>query len=140
MKPDIFLVEDSDTDAAIIERIFNEQGFRVQVFTDGISALKCIRDPEFLLPRLFLIDLRLPGVSGMELIEFLRTHSKTRGIPVVAMTSSAELKDVTACYKLGVNDFIQKPIEFDAFQARIASIDLNRLGVSPDIGSMIPIG
>ena len=66
-------------------------------------------------PHLILLDLKLPKVSGIEVLRRIRGDPRTRSIPVVAMTSSREERDITETYKLGLNSYIVKPVDFDQF-------------------------
>jgi len=79
---------------------------------------------------LVLLDLRLPKVNGLEVLRRVRENEQTRRLPVVVMTSSNEDRDVNAAYELGVNSFINKPIEFEAFAEVTAKLGLYWLVVN----------
>jgi CheY-like chemotaxis protein len=121
---DILLVEDSDTDSELTLRAFKRQRLEARVHRtlDGPDAL------DFLfargayadrraqrLPRLILLDIRMPKMSGIEVLRQVRAEPLLRMIPVVMMTSSDESRDVEAAYRLGANSYVVKPLEFDDF-------------------------
>ena len=120
----ILLVEDNPRDAeltklavqksnATYELIFAEDGVEALEYffgEDGKSGCT-IED----LPVVVLLDLKLPRVSGLEVLGRLRANEKTRLVPIVVLTSSNEEKDITASYDLGANSFIRKPSEFSEF-------------------------
>jgi CheY-like chemotaxis protein len=88
------------------------------------------------LPRVVLLDLRLPKVDGIEVLKQLRANPETKELPVVVLTSSKEERDVTATYQLGVNSYVAKPVAFDEFARTVAELGMywvlvNR--VPPDI-------
>ena len=76
------------------------------------------------LPRLILLDLRMPKVDGLEVLQRIKADEKTRKIPVVVLTSSKEDKDIVESYKLGVNSYVSKPVEFDEFTQAISTLGL----------------
>ncbi|HSC37402.1 MAG TPA: response regulator, partial [Chitinophagaceae bacterium] len=73
-------------------------------------------------PKLILLDLKLPKVDGLEILRQVKTDERTRIIPVVVLTSSKEEKDIVESYKLGVNSYIVKPVNFDTFAKAIAEL------------------
>lgn len=81
------------------------------------------RDPEDL-PRLILLDLRMPKVDGLEVLKHIKADERTRRIPVVVLTSSQEDQDVVESYKLGVNSYVSKPVEFDDFIEAVSTLGL----------------
>ena len=121
---EILLVEDNDQDAEMTLRALKKQNManNVHRVEDGQQAL------HFLFatgpyserninagPRVVLLDLKLPKVDGMEVLRRVKADERTRMIPVVVMTSSNEDRDMVESYKLGVNSFISKPVEFEKF-------------------------
>ncbi|OGT09170.1 MAG: two-component system response regulator, partial [Gallionellales bacterium RIFCSPHIGHO2_02_FULL_57_16] len=76
------------------------------------------------IPRVVLLDLRLPKVDGLEVLKQMRANEQTRLIPVVVMTSSKEERDVVASYQLGANSFVSKPIGFEEFARTVAELGL----------------
>ena len=73
-------------------------------------------------PKVILLDLKLPKVSGLEVLKAIKDDPRTRPVPVVVMTSSREQRDMVEGYRLGVNSYIQKPIDFDQFQTIIRDL------------------
>ncbi len=121
---DILLVEDNPNDAELTLRAIRKRNFAnpIHVVTDGAEALdfmfcrnKYSNRIQVKLPKLILLDLRLPKLSGLEVLKVLKSDEKTCGIPVVVVTSSREDPDIKAAYKLGANSYVVKPVEFEAF-------------------------
>jgi two-component system, response regulator len=81
------------------------------LFCEGAHAQRCIEDA----PRFVLLDLKLPKVDGLEVLARLKADLRTRAIPVVMLTSSKEQRDLIESYRLGVNSYIVKPVDFDSF-------------------------
>ena len=129
---EILLVEDDAADAEMTLRALRRNNLANKVLwvKDGQEALDYIagsgayvgRDPG--LPRLIMLDLKMPKVGGIEVLRSLKGEEATRGVPVVVMTSSNEEKDVVASYQLGVNSYIVKPVQFEAFLETVAKIGL----------------
>ncbi len=120
---DILLVEDSDADAEMITRALRKGGLVNKVFRahDGVEALGYVfREGAFAQregghPRLILLDLKMPRLDGIEVLRRLKTDTKTKMIPVVMLTSSAEERDIVESYHLGLNSYLVKPVSFSAF-------------------------
>lgn len=115
---ELLLVEDNPRDVKLTLHAFSEHHLagRIRVARDGAEALDYLLAGETP-PRLklVLLDLKLPLVDGMEVLERLRADPRTRALPVVIMTSSREEPDIERCYKLGANSYIVKPVDFDQF-------------------------
>jgi len=130
---EILLVEDSAADAELTLHALrkNARVNRVYVARDGEEALNFlfangtyqerIRQP---LPPLVLLDLKLPKVDGLSVLRTLKQDRRTRSMPVIVLTSSTEEKDLIASYDLGVNSYIQKPVDFDQFRGTVDTLAL----------------
>jgi len=121
----ILLVEDDLDDVELTKRAFARSHVpnEVEVARDGSAALERLLGPDAgPLPALVLLDLKLPRVNGLEVLGRLRAAERTRGLPVVILTSSGEERDLIEAYHLGVNSYVRKPVDFAAFQAIIDQI------------------
>ena len=128
---DILLVEDSPEDAEMTKRALRSQGLtnRLHHVKDGVEALDFLfgrgayagRDATNL-PRVVLLDLKLPKVDGLEVLREIKNDPRTRVVPVVVMTSSREDSDLAASYRLGVNSFIVKPVTFNDFMVAVSKL------------------
>jgi len=128
-KVEIVLIEDNPADVELTLTALKEKNLanNVKVITDGEEALDylfnvCAPTGGPGCPFLILLDLKLPKVSGLEILEKIRSDERTKMIPVVVLTSSAEEKDRLKSYKLGVNSYIVKPVEFDKFAEVVSEI------------------
>ncbi len=119
----ILLVEDSVRDAELLLAALEghvEAGRPVHV-RDGVEALAFLRRAGAFVarggpqPALILLDLKMPRMNGMELLAIIKTDAQLRHIPVVLMSSSQQDQDLSAAYRLGVNAYVRKPLEFDEF-------------------------
>ena len=73
-------------------------------------------------PKVVFLDLKLPKIDGIEVLRRVRSDERTRSLPVVVLTSSQEESDISECYKLGVNSYVVKPVEFDKFYKAVADL------------------
>lgn len=129
----ILLVEDNPDDAELTALAFAEARISnpLVVVGDGVEALDYLfargawadRDP-LDLPALVLLDLNLPRLDGREVMQALRAEPATRALLVVALTSSADPEEVAACYALGVDSYIQKPVDFPRFVRAMQQLGL----------------
>lgn len=120
----ILLVEDNPDDVALTMRALKRANIanEIVVVRDGVEALDYLfctgahanRDPEKA-PAVILLDLKLPKVGGLEVLERVRTDQHTRMLPVVILTSSKEEQDIAQGYNLGANSYIRKPVDFNQF-------------------------
>ncbi len=130
---EILLAEDNSEDAEMTMRALrgNNLANKLHWVKDGAEALDYLfcagkyagrdtRKP----PKLVLLDIKMPKVDGIEVLRRLKADVATRTIPVVVMTSSDEERDVMESYRLGVNSYIVKPVQFDAFLETVAKIGL----------------
>ena len=130
---DILLVEDNPDDVELTRIAFAEAKIAndLVVMRDGAEALDYLfargaysdRDPDDL-PSIILLDLNLPKVDGREVLQAIRANEATRTLPVVVLTTSAEPFDVEASYALGVNSYIQKPVDFERFVWAVKQVGL----------------
>ena len=130
---DILLVEDSPDDAELAIHALRHEHLANNIFVakDGEEALDFIfcRGPfahrSFdCPPKLILLDLKLPKVDGIEVLTQIKNDRRTRTIPVVIMTSSREERDLVTSYNLGVNSYIQKPVDFEQFRQKVKTAGL----------------
>jgi two-component system response regulator len=130
---DILLVEDNPQDAELTIRALKKSNLANRLITveDGAEALDFLfcrgkyatRDVGHP-PKVVLLDLKLPKVSGLEVLRALKQDEKTRAIPVVIVTSSREDPDIKTAYSLGANSYVVKPVDFDAFAEAVSSLGL----------------
>ena len=120
---DILLVEDNPNDAEPTQRALrkSEIGARLIIARDGAEALEYLFSdrPK---PKVIFLDLKLPKIDGIEVLRRLREDERTRGIPVIVLTSSQEERDISECYRLGVNSYVVKPVEFDKFYRAVGDL------------------
>jgi CheY-like chemotaxis protein len=111
----ILVVEDNEDDERPARRTLQQAGRTesMVVARDGEEALKALRTQPA--PKLVLLDLKLPRLSGMEVLTAVREDERLASIPIVVLTSSGEQTDIAACYGLGCNAFVQKAIEYDEY-------------------------
>jgi two-component system response regulator len=127
----ILLVEDNDDDVHLTVRALRRNKIlnRVVVAGDGAEALDYLfgtgthagRDPAEM-PQVVLLDLNLPKVSGLQVLERVRADERTRLLPVVVLTTSNEEVDVVRSYRLGANSYIRKPVDFEQFAEAVRQL------------------
>ncbi len=135
----ILLVEDNPADAELSLHALRKEkvGNQIDLATDGEEALDFVfcrgrfadrnmNDQ----PRLILLDLKLPKVDGLQVLREIKNHPQTRAIPVVILTSSKEERDMVESYRLGVNSYIQKPVDFGQFRETVKQLGLYWLVVN----------
>lgn len=117
-KPLVLLVDDDPNDEELARIALDQTNISHELFVcrDGAEALQYLNSKE---PQLIILDLKLPKVTGLEVLEKLRAVPKSRFIPVVVFTSSNEEKDIKASYEHGANAYIRKPIDFNEYQETI---------------------
>ncbi|BCM24701.1 response regulator [Methyloradius palustris] len=126
----ILLAEDSETDAEMTMRALRKINLKNEIVwvRDGQAALDYVfHEGEFVdrpkrVPKLILLDLKMPKVDGIEVLQKLKSTASTRQIPVVMLTSSAEEQDIVRSYELGVNSYLVKPVEFDRFVEEVSKV------------------
>jgi two-component system response regulator len=131
---EILLVEDSDDDAELTMRALRKKRLANQVHRvkDGAEALEFLFSTgdyatsraDASAPRVVLLDLKLPKVDGLEVLRRIKADERTRMIPVVVLTSSREDRDLIESYRLGVNSYIVKPVDFEKFVEAVEQLGL----------------
>ncbi|MBK8596907.1 MAG: response regulator [Holophagales bacterium] len=128
--PDLLLVEDNPDDVELTLRAFKRARLAnpVHVACDGVEALEFLFPQNGMaravLPRVVLLDLKLPRVNGLEVLARIRANERTKRLPVVVVTSSREEADILKACELGVNSYIVKPVEFEKFVAVVGEVGL----------------
>jgi len=130
---EILIVEDSPQDLELALRALKKANVsnRIQVARDGAEALEFIFGEGVHAgrklengPKVVLLDLKLPKVDGLEVLQRLKSDPRTKTIPVVVLTSSKEQSDVVESYKLGVNSYIVKPVNFESFMEAVQKLGM----------------
>ncbi|MDZ7845083.1 MAG: response regulator [Anaerolineales bacterium] len=131
LPPDILLVEDNPSDEELTLHALSQKELaeNIKVIRDGAEALdflfgkgnyQGLQEPNP--PRLILLDLKLPKVNGLEVLEKIKAHPQTRNIPVVVFSSSDQEQDIRQSYALGANSFITKPVDFNQFSKTVQQV------------------
>ena len=130
---EILLVEDNPDDVELTLRALKNQNIsnHIEVVRDGAEALDfifCTGQFEHRSmdnsPKLVMLDLKLPKVDGLEVLAKIKSDPRTKSIPVVVLTSSREERDIVESYKLGVNSYITKPVDFEQFNESVRQLGL----------------
>ena len=130
---EILLVEDNPNDVELTLHALKKNNLanNIHVVRDGAEALDYLfgsgayagRDTN-MTPKVILLDLKLPKVDGMEVLQRIKSDESTRSIPVVMLTSSREERDIVESYQLGVNSYIAKPVDFEQFTEAVRQLGL----------------
>ena len=130
---EILLVEDTPEDLELALRALRKASLvnRIEVARDGVEAIEFIfgegahagRSIEDV-PKVILLDLKLPRMDGLEVLRRIKSDPRTRTIPVVVLTSSKEQNDIVESYSMGVNSYIVKPVNFDRFAAAVQELGM----------------
>ncbi len=136
---EVLLVEDNENDAEMTMRALKKANLLNKLYwvQDGVEALDFIRckgpfesrDPQPRL-KLILLDLKMPRLNGLDVLRELKSSEHTQSIPVVVMTSSDQDRDVAESYRLGVNGFVTKPVQFASFMESVSEIGMYWLMVN----------
>lgn len=136
---EILLVEDNQDDVELTLHALKSEKVRnvIHVARDGEEALDFLygregdkQRPQRNQLRLILLDLKLPKVDGLEVLREIKSNPRTKPIPVVVLTSSREERDIVESYRLGVNSYIQKPVDFNQFRESVKQLGLYWLVVN----------
>jgi two-component system response regulator len=122
----IALVEDNADDEALTMRALKKHSIAndIVVLRDGVEALEYLLAPDRPLPQLVLLDLNLPRINGLEVLQRLREEPRTKLLPIVILTSSNEERDLIEGYRLGVNSYVRKPVDFVQFSDAVRQLGL----------------
>lgn len=133
MKPFVLLVEDNPDDEMLTLLAFEESRLAnpVEVVRDGVEAIEFLegtgqyagRDATRL-PQVVLLDLNLPRKNGLQVLQWMRGREETRMVPVVMLTTSTQERDLLESYRLGVNSYVRKPVDFQQFQQAIGQLGM----------------
>jgi len=137
---ELLLVEDNPADQELTLHVLKRHNLanRVKIARDGAEALEFLfgseSEPrtEETVPRIILLDLKLPKVSGLEVLGRLKADPRTKHIPVVVLTSSRQDADLARCYELGVNSYVVKPVDFGQFAEAVRQLGLYWLLLNQD--------
>ena len=129
---EILLVEDSVADAEMTQRTLKRRGIANDIawVKDGVEAMEYLHCEGAYAarpqghPKLVLLDLKMPRMDGLQVLEKMKQDPRTRAIPVVMMTSSREEGDLLSSYRLGVNRYVVKPVNFDEFAETVAQVGM----------------
>src|SRR5690606_8275013 len=120
----ILIVEDSDDDFEATKRAFSKTNLRnpIKHVKSGEEALAYLESRKESKPGIILLDLNMPGMDGRMTLELIKKNGKLKKIPVVILTTSDDERDVKACYELGANTYVQKPVDFDGLISAIKQL------------------
>lgn len=127
---DVLLVDDSESDAELTTRALKkfDASLNIKWFRDGPQLIECLRNGNFKeakemqMPGLIIMDLKMPKMTGIELMRVMRHEFGELIIPVVLMSSSREPKDLKESYQAGINSYVVKPLDFDEFNKTVRII------------------
>ena len=140
---DILLIEDNPADAELAMRSLKKNNSLKNIVhvKDGAQALEfifCIghySNRDFKIqPKVILLDLNMPKINGIDVLRRIKADEQTKNIPVIVLTSSNESPDIKACYELGANSFIVKPVQFENFIQAVAELGLYRILLNTYLG------
>jgi len=135
----ILLVEDNPDDEFLTRDALRTGGVShdVVVVRDGAEAVEWIFAPETATPDLVLLDLKLPKMSGFDVLERIRSNCQTRGFPVVILTSSSEVEDIQRSYGMGANSYVRKPVNFSEFVRAVQALGVYWLTVNEPLQTAV---
>jgi CheY-like chemotaxis protein len=120
LKPVILIAEDNPDDVDMLRRSFQQAGIEatLEVAANGAEAIKYLAESggEHRLPDFVLLDLKMPGQDGFEVLQWVRQQPALKDLPIIVLTCSDEIRDVNRAYSLGANSFLTKPLDFTDFK------------------------
>jgi two-component system response regulator len=131
----ILLVEDNIAEATLMRIALHEHGVTADVRTarDGAEALEMLASADGngdALPSVVFLDLKMPKMSGLEVLKSVRSQERTRMLPIVILSASGHLEDIRDAYLLGANSYIRKPVNFDTFSELVRQLSSYWLGLN----------
>lgn len=124
---EILLIEDNQSDAEMTIRALRKGNIANKILhlEDGFEALEFLFGTSNIpIPKVILLDLKMPKINGIEVLQKVKSDERTKNIPVVVLTSSKEDPDIKTCYDLGVNAYVVKPVEVEAFNQAVHNLGL----------------
>jgi|SRR5688572_7220857 two-component system response regulator len=123
---EILLIEDNPDDAGLAIRALKKNNLANNLLhlQDGEEAIDFLFNDNNQMPKLILLDLKMPKIDGIEVLRKLKSDERKKVIPIVVLTSSKEERDIVESYKLGVNAYIVKPVDFDQFVKAVTEVGL----------------
>ena len=120
----LLLVEDNPSDEVLTLRSLKKHNIvnEVVVARDGVEAVEYLLDDSKQLPDLVLLDLKLPRLSGLEVLQRIRNEERTKMLPVVVLTSSSQDEDIVSSYRMGANSYVRKPVRFSDFSEAVRQL------------------
>jgi two-component system phosphate regulon response regulator PhoB len=132
----ILVIEDESDVAELVAFHLEKEGYRPQIAPDALSALESVRDNP---PELILLDLMLPGMSGVEICKILKGREKTAGIPVIMLTAKGEEIDRVVGFEVGADDYVTKPFSPRELLLRVKAV-LRRAKDEESTNRMLKVG
>jgi len=134
----ILLVEDNEAEATLMRVALREHGVTADLRTaqDGAEALDILSSADgngHPLPSVVFLDLKMPKVSGLEVLKSIRSQERTRMLPIVILSASGRVEDIRDAYLLGANSYIRKPVNYDEFSGAVKQIAAYWLGVNEPV-------
>ena len=129
----IMLVEDNKDHAELMMNALKNHDFNSRViwFKTGESALACLfqqnhtrSDEADGQPDMILLDIKLPGITGIDVLQKIKNNPWTKRIPTIMLTTSGNVEEIARCYDLGANSYISKPVDYDKFREKLANLKL----------------
>jgi two-component system, response regulator len=129
---DVLLVDDSQADVKLTLHAIDYEHLphRFRILRDGEEAMNYLLSSFTPVLKLILLDLKLPKISGLEILKAVKSDPRMKAVPVVVLTSSGQESDIRMSYQLGANSYIQKPVDFEAFREAVQQVRVYWLGLN----------